>query len=158
DDQRLVSLDTLFTLSDGMNQKGTSGNEFLTEQASELRAFEMPRPLFTTRERAAWASRFFYNRHAEGEMRTDLSKAIATRDPKEVVLAQAQLAPFLRDTLVGLNYAYYEPPGAQLLHNNPLFVRFHDFSGELTGSLQQSWQSPILLGRGDTPSGGAHLA
>src|SRR5262249_55974001 len=68
------------------------------------------------------------------------------------------LAPFLRDTLVGLNYAYYEPPGAQLLHNNPLFVRFHDFSGEITGSPEQSWQTPILLGRGDTPSGGAHLA
>ncbi len=159
-DQRLVSLDTLFTLSDGLRDKtqSTTQNEFLTQEASELRAFEMPRPLFTTRERAAWASRFFYNRHAEGEMRTDLSRAIATRDPKDVTQAEAQLAPFLRDTLVGLNYAYYEPPGAQLLHNNPLFVRFHDFSGEITGSPDQSWQTPVLLGRGDTPSGGAHLA
>src|SRR5262249_18234675 len=32
------------------------------------------------------------------------------------------------------------------------------FSGEITGSLEQSWQTPVLLGRGYTPSGGAHLA
>ena len=39
------------------------------------------------------------------------------------------LAPFLRDTLVGLNYVHYAPPGAQILYTNPLFVRSHDFIG-----------------------------
>ena len=34
--------------------------------------------------------------------------------------ARGLVVPFLRDTLVGLNYAYYEPPGAQILLNNPL--------------------------------------
>ena len=160
DDQRLVSLDTLFALADGLNQnqQGQSGNEALVQQAGELRAFEMPRPLFTTRERAAWASRFFYNQHAQLEMQTNLSKAIESRTPQELAHARGQLAPFLRDTLVGLNYAYYEFPGAQLLHNSPLLVRFHDFSQDLTGSVTQPWQTPVLLGRGDTPSGGAHLA
>jgi hypothetical protein len=161
DDQRLVSLDTLFALSDGLSGKtppDSQATQTLIQQAGELRAFEMPRPLFTTRERAAWASKFFYNRHAESERQTDLTKAIQSRSGADVAKAHDQLAPFLRDTLVGLNYAFYEPPGAQLLHNNPLFVRFHDFSGESTGLLKQSWQTPILMGRGDTPSGGAHLA
>ncbi len=39
------------------------------------------------------------------------------------------MAPILRDTLVGFNYAYYAPPGAQILITNPLFVRSHDFVG-----------------------------
>ena len=135
DDQRLVSLDTLFGLADGLSQnpEGQFSNEALNQQASELRAFEMPRPLFTNRERAAWASRVFYNQHAELEMQTNLSKAIQSRTPDEVTRAHGQLAPFLRDTLVGLNYAYYEFPGAQLLHNSPLLVRFHDFSQDSDG-------------------------
>jgi hypothetical protein len=40
----------------------------------------------------------------------------------------------LRDALVGLNYAYYEPPNAQILHINPLFVRSHDFLGITLGT------------------------
>jgi hypothetical protein len=72
------------------------------------------------------------------------------------------LTPFLRDTLVGLNYAYYEPPGAQMIHNNPLFVRSHDFSGgdysgEEAAANDQVWRSPRIFGRGWTASGGAHL-
>jgi hypothetical protein len=68
----------------------------------------------------------------------------------------------LRDTLVGLNYAYYEPPGAQMIHNNPLFVRSHDFSGgdysgEAANANDQVWRSPRIFGRGWTASGGAHL-
>ncbi len=68
------------------------------------------------------------------------------------------LVPFLRDTLVGLNYAYYEPPGAQILHNNPLFVRSHDFSGEMAMGGEQSWRVPHVFGSGLPAGGGAHLA
>src|SRR6202035_4400085 len=78
--------------------------------------------------------------------------------PAELTDARGQLAPFLRDTLVGLNYAYYEPPAAQALHNNPLLVRSHDFSGEMTPGAQQAWQIPRVFGRGWAASGGAHLA
>ena len=48
------------------------------------------------------------------------------------------LAPFLRDTLVGLIYCYYAPPGAQVLLTNPMFVRSHDFIGPegYTGSME----------------------
>jgi hypothetical protein len=71
--------------------------------------------------------------------------------------ARGQLASFLRDTLVGLNYAYYEPPGAQALHNNPLFVRSHDFAGETVEGMKTLWQSPELMGQGSPAGGGAHF-
>src|SRR6202042_2153086 len=72
-------------------------------------------------------------------------------------VARGQLAPFLRDTLVGLNYAYYEPPGAQILHNNPLFVRSHDFTEISVVGTEQFWQTPMLLGVGSPAGGGAYL-
>jgi hypothetical protein len=59
---------------------------------------------------------------------------------------------------VGLNYAYYEPPGAQILHHNPLFVRSHDFSGDTVVGMQRAvWRAPQLFGAGSPAGGGAHL-
>jgi hypothetical protein len=58
---------------------------------------------------------------------------------------------------VGLNYAYYEPPGAQVLHNNPLFVRSHDFSGFSIVGAERPWQAPELFGIGVPAGGGAYL-
>src|SRR5881227_536921 len=99
------------------------------------------------------------NRHTDLEMQTDLSKVV--RQPAsadQVVQARGQLASFLRDTMVGLNYAYYEPPGAQILHHNPLFVRSHDFSGDTVVGMQRaSWRAPQLFGAGSPAGGGAHL-
>ena len=51
----------------------------------------------------------------------------AGTDPQKLRDVRAALAPVLRDTLVGLNYMHYAPPGAQVLYTNPLFVRSHDF-------------------------------
>jgi hypothetical protein len=57
-----------------------------------------------------------------------------------------------------LNYPYYEPPGAQVLHNNPLFVRSHDFSGiTVLSSEPFFWHSPELFGVGAPAGGGAYL-
>jgi hypothetical protein len=164
DDQRLVSLDTLFALSDGLRglEQGGSASERsrLLSLAGELREFEMPRPIFTNSEKISWAPGIYTTRHAELQVRTDLTKVIkapATRAQLE--LARGQLTPFLRDTLVGLNYAYYEPPGAQILHNNPLFVRAHDFSG-ITVTVMgpgRHWRAPMLLGAGSPAGGGAYL-
>jgi len=56
-----------------------------------------------------------------------------------------------------LNYGYYEPPGAQALHHNPLFVRSHDFSAETVGGMKALWQAPQLFGEGSPAGGGAHL-
>jgi|SRR5271167_4661607 len=71
--------------------------------------------------------------------------------------ARGQLASFLRDALVGLNYAYYEPPGAQALHHNPLFVRSHDFAGETVSGIKTVWETPELFGQGYPAGGGAHF-
>jgi hypothetical protein len=59
---------------------------------------------------------------------------------------------------VGFSYAYYQPPGAQALHNNSLVVRSHDFSGETIMGVEKSlWQNPRLFGAGSPAGGGAHL-
>jgi hypothetical protein len=165
DDQRLVSLDTLISLGDGLDQmaKGKEVADTLLPLAGELREFEMPKPLFTKSERTEFAAGLYSNRHTALQMRTDLIKIIkAPSSPAELTEAHALLTPFLRDTLVGFNYAYYEPPGAQMIHNNPLFVRSHDFSGgdysgEAATASDQIWRSPRIFGRGWTASGGAHL-
>ena len=49
-------------------------------------------------------------------------------------------------------------PGAQILLNNPLFVRSHDFSGEMAMGGGQSWRVPHVFGSGLPAGGGAHLA
>jgi len=160
DGQRLVSLDTVLALGDGLDAmaRGATAGDSLISLAAELREFEMPRPIFSSGERTQWASGIYNNRHTELQMRTDLTKLIkapASRD--QLLEARGQLAPFLRDTLVGLNYAYFEPPGAQALHNNPLLVRSHDFSGDTVAGVEHVWQAPQLFGEGSPAGGGAHL-
>ena len=160
DGQRLVSLDTLLALGEGLQEmtRGIDVSASLAAAAGELREFEMPRPIFTGSERTRWAEGTYNNRHTELQMRTDLAKLIKSpRSRAELEAARGQVAPFLRDTLVGLNYAYYEPPGAQALHHNPLFVRSHDFSGETVMGIERLWQAPQVFGAGYPAGGGAHL-
>ncbi len=161
DDQRLVSLDTLLTLGDALAEKarGKQPEEYVILLAGQTREFEMPRPIFTNGERTEWAAGIYNNHHTDVQMRTDLPKVLksASASRAQIEEARGQLASFLRDTLVGLNYAYYEPPGAQALHNNPLFVRSHDFAGETIGGMKTIWQAPQLLGQGSPAGGGAHF-
>jgi hypothetical protein len=159
-DQRLVSLDTLFALSDGLNQmvKGHPASEHLLALAEELRDFELPRQIFSNSEKVNWAPRDNTGHHAELQAKTDLTKVIqmpATRVQLEA--ARGKLSPLLRDALVGLNYAYYEPPSAQILHINPLFVRSHDFLGITVTGSERLWQTPMLMGTGISAGGGAYL-
>jgi hypothetical protein len=160
DDQRLVSIDTLIGLYEGLDDaaKGKSPADQLLPLAAELREFEMPRPIFTGNERAAWAPVVYTNRHAELQVRTDLTKIINSHgSPDQLQAARGRLTPFLRDTLVGMVYAYYEPPGAQVLHNNPLFVRSHDFTAASVEGIEHVWGPPELVGIGVTAGGGAYL-
>ena len=159
-DQHLVSLDTLFALGDGFSamEQGHPGDARMLELAGELREFEMPRAIFTKNEKIDWAPRIYSTHHAELQVQTDLSKVIKNPGSRaQLDAARGQLAPFLRDTLVGLNYAYYEPPGAQILHNNPLFVRAHDFSGISMVNPERIWHAPVVLGAGTPAGGGAYL-
>jgi hypothetical protein len=160
DDQRLVSLDTLLGLFDGLDEMahGAAVGDRLLPLAADLREFEMPRQIFTGGEKAAWAPIIYTNRHAELQVRADLTKVIRSPgSPTQLQEARGRLTPFLRDTLVGLNYAYYEPPGAQVLHNNPLFVRSHDFSASSVMGVEHLWGTPALVGIGVTAGGGAYL-
>jgi hypothetical protein len=160
DGQRLVSLDTVLALGDGLDAmaRGAAVNDALITLAGELREFEMPRPIFSSGERTQWATGIYNNRHTELQMRTDLAKVIKSPGSRDQLAeARGQLTPFLRDTLVGLNYAYYEPPGAQVLHHNPLLVRSHDFSGDTVAGVEHVWQAPQLFGEGSPAGGGAHL-
>src|ERR1700739_2489706 len=160
DDQRLVSLDTLFGLYDGMTEMahGSAHGNALLPLAENLREFEMPRPIFTGNEKSTWSPVVYTSRHAELQARTDLTKILKTSaTPSQLEAGRGQLTPFLRDTLVGLNYAYYEPPGAEVLHNNPLFVRSHDFSSISVQGTVEVWGVPRLVGIGATAGGGAYL-
>jgi hypothetical protein len=161
DAQRLVSFDTLMALGDGLSQKaeGKLPAAALLPLAEELREFEMPKPVFTTGERIDWTAGPFSDPHTQAEMETNLAEVVKSQaSAQDLAAARGRLVPFLRDFLVGLNYAYYEPPGAQMLHNNPLFVRRHDFSGDVSRGAEHPWRTPRLVGRGDTSGGGVRLA
>jgi hypothetical protein len=160
DEQRIVSLDALLTLGDALRDvaRVKAEADTLLPLAGELREFEMPQPIFHASEREQWAVGVYNNRHTDLQMRTNLTDVIKSpASVAQLTAARGQLAPFLRDTLVGLNYAYYEPPGAQILHHNPLFVRSHDFSAETIVGLERVWQAPRLFGAGSPAGGGAHL-
>ena len=161
DDQRLVSLDTILTVGDALAEKarGKQPPEYVVVLAGQTREFEMPRPIFTNGERTEWAAGIYNNHHTDVQMHADLPRVLKSTSASrgQIEDARGQLASFLRDTLVGLNYAYYEPPGAQALHNNPLFVRSHDFAGEALEGMKTLWQAPELMGQGSPAGGGAHF-
>lgn len=158
--QRLVSLDDLFALGDGLIRMSQGKAEAgpLLAVAGALGEFELPKPLFTPGERTEFMHGHYLTPHVQHELTTDLTslvKSPGNRD--ELAAARGQLVPFVRDTLVGFNYAYYEPPGSQMIHNNPLFVRAHDFLGDKSSEGYQPWKTPIMEGRGSAAGGGAHL-
>ena len=161
DDQRLVSLDTLVTVGNALQEKahGKQPEAYVLLLADQTREFEMPRPIFTMGEREEWASGIYNNHHTDLQMKTDVPKVLksTSANAKQIEDARGQLASFFRDTLVGLNYAYYEPPGSQALHNNPLLVRSHDFAGDTVSGFKTLWQTPQLLGQGTPAGGGAHF-
>jgi len=160
EDQRLASLDSLFGLFDGLGEvpHNSTVSSSLLPLAESLREFELPRPIFSGNERSAWAPIIYTSRHAELQVRTDLTRVLKSPpSASQIETARGQLTPFLRDTLVGLNYAYYEPPGAEVLHNNPLFVRSHDFTSVSVEGVTDIWDVPRLVGVGVTAGGGAYL-
>jgi hypothetical protein len=160
-DQRLVSLDTLMTVGNALKEKegGKQPEAGVILLADQTREFQMPRPIFSLGEREEWAAGVYYNRHTDVQMKTDVVKVLKSIDAshKQIEEARGRLASFLRDALVGLNYAYYEPPNAQALHYNPLLVRSHDFVGESVVGVKDLWQEPQIFGQGSPAGGGAHF-
>ncbi|HKF22636.1 MAG TPA: hypothetical protein VKE93_13790 [Candidatus Angelobacter sp.] len=160
DAQRLVSLDTLFTLGAGLEQmgEGKATSENLLPLATQLREFELPRPIFNRNLEDIQAGREKSDvRHTTLQTRTDMQKIIKSGTSKERAEARGRLAPFLRDTLVGLNYTYYDPPGAQMLSNDAVFVRSHDYTEKSDIPWEQPWSTSRRVTVIGANSGG-HLA
>jgi hypothetical protein len=158
--QRLVSLDTILALGNGLDQmsKGNAVGATLLPLAAQLREFEMPQQILTTSEKYEYSAGQYDPRRTRSQMHTDFAKIIASSPSRQQMAeARGMLTPFLRDTLVGLNYAYYEPPGAQILHNDPLFVRSHDFERTTAVGEEPDWETSTLSGRGVLAVGGSHL-
>ena len=158
--QRLISLDTIFQLADNLESL-TRGERLNTALVSKLAAriseIQLPRASLTSVEKNSMSFGYWTEKHIDAQRKTNLRASIdkAAKDPEKLRDLRGLLTPFLRDTLVGLNYAHYAPPGAQILQTNPLFVRSHDFLG-LQGS-PQTWKHTEVLGSGWPSSAGGRL-
>jgi hypothetical protein len=158
--QRLISLDTLFDLADNLEgvSKGEKLNTALVNKlASRIGEIELPRASLTANEQNALGFGYWTDRHIEAERKLNLRAAIekAGTDPAKLKEIRGLLAPLLRDTLLGFSYAYYAPPGAQVLYTNPVFVRGHDFLGA-QGSTA-TWRSTEVYGTGWPSNAGGRL-
>ncbi len=160
--QRLVSLTTLFELADNL-ESVSRGEKLNTALAAKLAArisdIQLPRNAFSTAEKSTLAYGYFTEKHIDQQRKINLRQAIekAASDPAKLKDLRGALAPFLRDTLVGYAYIHYAPPGAQVLHTNPLFVRSHDFIGIQSAGQSQTWKETELFGTGWPANAGGRL-
>ncbi len=157
--QRLVSLKTLFDLADHL-ERVSRGEAFNVAMANRLAGtiseVRLPRANLSPVESNAFARGSWVEKHIHEQRLLNLRRVVdkAQGNPQKLSQVRGELAPILRDTLVGLNYIYYSPPGAQLIRANPLFVRSHDFIGLQTDG---TWKPAKLLGAGWPNSAGGRL-
>ena len=141
--QRLISVTDLFAIADGLDAvaRGEKGNPaVVAKAAARIAEVQLPHASLSSVEKNAFTFGYWSERHVEAERKINLKAELdrAGTDPKKLGDIRGNLAPLLRDSLVGLNYAYYAPPGAQILQANPLFVRSHDFIG--LSNQSQAWK------------------
>jgi hypothetical protein len=158
--QRLVSLETLFSLADRLEGAAAGQKPDAAQTAklaSRIAEIQLPRSSITTRERTEMSAGFWTERHIDAERKMNLRALIdkAAADPQKLRDVRGALAPVLRDTLVGLAYIHYAPPGAQILYTNPLFVRNHDFFG--TPDRPRTWTPTEIFGNGWPANAGGRL-
>ena len=154
DAQLLVPLDTLFTIAAKAGKQPVDPKllKILDDQIGRLDETQSLRGSISSEERNTFAVGYWSDRHIEQERKLNidkLGKNTDKRDPKEA------LAPFLRDSLVGLLYSYYTPAGAQLLLTNSSFVRSHDFIGPENAPAM--WSVTEVAGTGWPESAGGRL-
>ena len=95
----------------------------------------MPRPIFTHSERTEFTAGTYNDRHTELEMRTDLVKVLKSpASGAQLEQARGQLAPFLRDTLVGVELRLLRTPGGLRLSTTIPF-----WFDPTTSRERQSW-------------------
>jgi hypothetical protein len=158
--QRILSLDTLFDLADNLEgvSKGEKLNVALVNKlASRIGEIQLPRAALTATEQNAMGFGYWTDKHIEAERKLNLRAAIekAGTDAEKLKEIRGLLAPLLRDTLLSFSYAYYAPPGAQILYTNPVFVRGHDFLGA-QGS-NGTWRATEVYGTGWPSNAGGRL-
>jgi hypothetical protein len=158
--QRLISLTSIFDLVDHLEglAKGEKVNSALiTKTAARISEIQLPRSSLSGAESNSLSFGYWPEKHIEAERKLNLRAFIdrAGADPKKLDEIRGVMAPFLRDTLVGMNYVHYAPPGAQVLYTNPLFVRGHDFVGLQGGNA--TWKETEVLAGGWPNSGGGKL-
>ena len=159
--QRLVSLNTIFDLADNLDSvsKGQALNTALTGRlASRISEIQLPRNSLSSPEKSTLSFGYWTEQHVEEQRKLNLRAAIdkSAKDPQKLSDLRGELSGFLRDTLVGFNYMFYAPPGAQILRTNPLFVRSHDFIG-IQGA-NQTWGPTYVPGAGWPSNAGGRLA
>ena len=157
DAQRVIPLDTLLQLAGHLEGARKLAPAQLNKLIARFSEFQIPRPPLTTVEKNAMGFGFWTDRHLEAERKLNLKAAIqkAGDDSARLKDLVALLAPAMRDTLLAFSYAYYAPPGAQILYTNPLFVRSHDFIGGETQP--RIWRTTEPHGSGWPTNGGGRL-
>src|SRR4029077_8429791 len=158
--QRILPLTVLFDLADHLESlsKGEKLNTALVNRlAARVAEIQLPRSALSGVEKNAYAFGYWTEKHIEAQRKLNMRAVIerAAGDAEKLKSARGSLTPFLRDTLVALNYAHYAPPGAQILYTNPLFARGHDFLG-VQGS-NHTWRGTELFGPGWPSNGGGRL-
>lgn len=155
DAQHLISLDALFAAADraGKGSLDKKTAKEINDQLSRTQETETLHASASHEERSSLAQGYWSDRHIDQERKFDLDTLLKSGDKKD---AKVQLAGFLRDTMVGLVYCYYAPPGAEIMLTNPMFVRSHDFIGP--ESSPALWRATDVSGSGWPANNGGHLA
>ncbi len=161
DAQRLIPLDTLMSLAEQLERASATrarpGPDF-ARLASRIKELNLPNPFPSAAEKNAAFFGYWTERHIDAERDADLAHVAQRDNVDKLARARGLLAAHLRDSLVGFVYAFYAPPGSMVMHNNPLFVRSHDFlgnSGQGTGN--EIWGPGRVSGLGWPWSGGGRF-
>lgn len=158
--QRLPSLKLLFDVADHLDAMG-KGEKMNTALINRLGAriseIQVPRAAMSTVEKNSLAFGYWTERHIDSQRKLNIRAQVekAGADAAKLAEVRGMLAPMLRDSLLGLTYVHFAPPGAQILQTNPIFVRSHDFLG-LQGT-SQTWRSTEVFGTGWPSSAGGRL-
>ncbi len=157
DAQHIISLDTLLQLAAYFEGTAKGDKAAAVKLAAQIAETPIPRPPLTANERNALGFGYYSERHMDAERKMNLRLGIerAAADPAKLKELTGDLAPHLRDSLLAMNYAYFAPPGAQILYTNPVFVRSHDFIGGEGQS--RTWAATETYGTGWPSNGGGRL-
>ncbi len=154
DSQLLIPLDSLFTAADRIGKGAIDAKTLkaINQQTERLDETQTLRGSLSSEEKSSFSLGYWSERHIAQEHKLNLDALAKNPEKKD---ARSALAPFVRDSLIGLLYSYYAPSGAQLLITNPLFVRSHDFIGPESAPVE--WRNTEVAGSGWPASAGGRL-